>query len=428
VAALVAPARVRRLVLYLGAGVSIPSPACGPRGNEVAERLKPIAAELLGVTEDDLREPDLESLAARVERDAPERLAELKERVAEVWAFRDMAPTFGHEAIALLVREGLVRVVSVNWDCGVENGGLQLELILEGVSQDIDLLRLPADALPIYKVHGCARRPATLVLTRDEVDEPRRWARASVQDALASGTVVFVGLGTLGAYVGESVGELVALWIDQTTSVRVVDPFGLSAPWKEVLKDRAGDVELTMGSDEFFDDLLRAVVARALSEVGEAARDLHRKEQQDWSQAAVDGHALLVQALRGAAADAVVRWWRDGVSMPPGGPSFIFDRGGQAALLSVAQLAATDGTGIEAGGSEGNLVVRTDQRYFEIAARPQQHWTDVARAARARIERRRRSGKLHARFADHSRHRGGHRRLSGHRRSARHRWCGAPSL
>ncbi len=246
VTALVAPARAQRLVLYLGAGVSIPWPACGPRGNQVADVLRPIVAELLGVSVGDLDENDLESLAARVRRDAAGRLSELKERASVAWAFRDMEPTFGHEAIALLIREGLVRVVSANWDCGVENGGRQAAIQIEGVSDQLDLLRLPADALPIYKVHGCARRPDTLVLTRDEVDLPRQWARVRVQDAIAAGTVVFIGLGTVGAYVSESVQGLVALWTDENTTVRVVDPFGLSEPWRAALGDRADDVELVV--------------------------------------------------------------------------------------------------------------------------------------------------------------------------------------
>jgi len=386
VTALVAPARAQRLVLYLGAGVSIPWPACGPRGNQVADVLKPIVAELLGTNQNELHETDLESLAGRIQRDAPDRLRELKERAATAWLFRDIEPTFGHEAIALLIREGLIRVVSANWDCGVENGGRQVAVSIEGVSQDIDLLRLPADALPLFKVHGCARRPATLVLTRDEVDEPSSWARARVQDALAAGTVVFIGLGTVGAYVGKSVEELVALWIEQGTNVRVVDPGGLSDAWKEVLGDRAEDVEVRRGSDEYLDDLLRAVVARALSEVGEVARNIDRHEQQLWSRAIVEGHQRLMAALRNLPADAIVRWWRDGAS----NGLFVFDRAGQAALLCVAQLAEGD---IVAEGMEGNLVVRSDQAYFEIAARPQQHWTVAARSARARIERRRRSGR-----------------------------------
>jgi hypothetical protein len=227
----------------------------------------------------------------------------------------------------LLVREGLGRVVSANWDCGVENGGRRVDVAIEGVSHDIDGLRLPIDALAIYKVHGCARCPETLVLTRQELDKSRRWARAKVQHALMAGTVVFVGLGTLGAYVGETVEELTDLWVGETTTVRVVDPCGLSEPWRVALAEHAGDVELKMGAEEFLDDLLRAVISRALSRIGDIAHDLDRKEQQSWSAAGLAGHKRLLTALAAIPADAVLRWWRDGVTPAMNGSTFIFGRG-----------------------------------------------------------------------------------------------------
>jgi hypothetical protein len=384
-------ARAGRLVFYLGAGVSIPSPACGPRGNEVADLLKPIVAELLGVDEDDLSEPDLETLAARVEAVSDSALEQLKVRAADVWGFRDMDPNYAHEAIAVLLREGLVTVVSANWDCGVENGGRVIGTAIEGVSRLVDRLALTATDVPIFKVHGCAKRPTTLVLTRSEVDEPRGWARGEVQGAL-SGTVVFVGLGTVGAYVEEPVEDLRRVWIDGKTTVRVVDPGGPSDAWQKVLAEQADSVAVRMGADEFLDDVIRAVASAALSRVAEAARSLHAGEQQAWSAATVDGMVALRAALLDCPGDAVMRWWRDGVSSELGGRQFIFDRAGQVAALCVAQLAASDSGQIEAAGKDGNLAVRTAERYFEIACAPNRHRTEVERSARLRVERRRRSG------------------------------------
>jgi hypothetical protein len=380
-----------RLVLYLGAGVSVPWPACGPGGNQIADRLRPIAAELLGVAESEVTELTLETLGARVARDAPERLAELKDRAAGVWPLREMEPTYGHEIVALLIREGLVRVVSANWDCGVENGGRQVEVSIEGVSRDIDVLNLADGALPLYKIHGCARRPETLVLTREEVDEPRRWARAKVESALTGGTVVFVGLGTVGGYVGEPVQELTDLWTAGAT-VRLVDPYGLSEEWREVLGDHAEDVTVRLGADEFLDDLARAAVSEAISQAGEQARNLHEHEQKPWSEATVTGHGTLRAALAHSPADAILRWWRGGVTPARDGQRFIMDRAGQVILMCVAQLAAFDGGVISAAGSEGALTIRTDRRYFESACRPLEHLTNVERSVRARIERRRRNG------------------------------------
>lgn len=383
----------RRLVLYLGAGLSVPWPACGPCGHELADKLRPIVAELLGVTKTDLEEPDLESLAARFEREAPERLGELKDRAAQAWPFKDMEPTYGHQVVALLLREGLVRAVSTNWDCGVENGGIRVEVPVHGASRAIDVLDPADESLYLYKLHGCARRPETLVLTRDEVDTPRLWARAKVEDALTDGTVVFVGLGTVGTYVGEPVKELRGLWASEKTTVHVVDPNGLSPDWELALKEREDDAVIRMSADEFLDDLLRTAVRAALALVGDRARDLHGHERQSWSKATVDGHAALREALACTPADAVLRWWRGCVAGTLNGRAFLLAEAGRNVLMCIAQLAAFDGGEVLAEGTGGNLTIRTERRYFESACCPEQHWREVANTALARIEDRRRNGR-----------------------------------
>lgn len=390
---LVRAGRENRLVLYLGAGVSLSSPSVGPRGNAVADRLRPVAAEMLGVDVTELTEPNLEALAERVARDAGERLPVLKERAAEAWHFRDMEPNYAHEMIALVLREGLATVVSANWDCGVENGGKRIEFVVEGVSSALDRLNLAAGEVPIYKVHGCATRPETLVLTRSEVDAPRTWARAEVQGHLAGGTVAFVGLGTLGSYVSEPVHEIADLWTANNATIRVVDPGGASKAWQEALDAAVEEVEIKLGADDFMDHLVRAVTLDALSRVGQEARTLHESEQQPWSSATLDGTVALRQAFSGSAADAVLRWWRGGVVPSMDGRQFIFDPAGQVCLLCVAQLAAEDGPSIEVSGNDDTLTVRNRYRYFEIGCAPGILRCDAERSARARVARRRSDGR-----------------------------------
>jgi len=393
VRALVEAGRTGRLVLYLGAGVSMSSPACGPRGNAVADRLRPYVAELLGVDLAELREPDLERLAARVEQEAVERLDQLKVRAAAAWGFHDMNPNYGHEMVALLLREGLATVVSANWDCGVENGGLSIGVSIKGVSGSSDRLNLPTSDVPIYKVHGCAKRPRTLVLTRGEVNEPRNWAQTEVKRGLTAGIVAFVGLGTLGTYVSEPVQELAELWTEGTSTVVIVDPDGPSAAWHEALGDQAHTVSVMSEADKFLDDLVRGSALEALSRAAEEARRVHAHEANPWSEAIVKGCVALRAAFANSHGDAVLRWWRDGVKLGEGGRQFIFERAGQVSLMCVAQLGATDGDAFVVNGTDGNLTVRSDRRYFEIACTPGAHRTDVERDARARIDKRRRDGR-----------------------------------
>jgi hypothetical protein len=131
---LVQAAKQRRLVLYLGAGIGMSPPSCGPTGSVVADALRPFVARMVGVRDGDLEGLPLESLAQRVADEVSERLAELRERAAVVFNFRGIAPNFGHEAAALLLREGLVQLISVNWDCGIELAGARAGVGIQGVA------------------------------------------------------------------------------------------------------------------------------------------------------------------------------------------------------------------------------------------------------------------------------------------------------
>ncbi len=211
---LVESAKQGRLVLYLGAGVSVAEPAGGPKGQDVAKAVRPFVAEMLGIDEDELDGASLEKMAQRVADEISERLDELRSHAVKVFDFQRIEPNFGHVAVALLLREGLAQVVSANWDCGVERAGLLVEIRIDGVARLPESIQ-SLSGLPIYKVHGCATRPLTIALTQNEIDEPQTWAISRAQAALTSGSVVFIGLGTPGAYVQEPVAELKDTWIAQ---------------------------------------------------------------------------------------------------------------------------------------------------------------------------------------------------------------------
>lgn len=391
--AIVRAARDGRLILYVGAGLSVATPAAGPHGSMVADQLRPYAAELLGVTVDEVPELSLEALGDRVARDAPERLGNLKDRASTAHNFRDMEPNFGHEAAALLLREGLADIVSVNWDLAIETAGLRLDITIEGVSNAAQRQQLATTRYPLYKVHGCASRPQTLQLTQAEVDQPPRWATAEVQRALAGGKVVFIGLGTVGVYVSEPVEELIQLWTDEGATICVVDRDGPSEAWRNVLGDDVDDVCITSTADAFLDDLLRGVTIAALSHAEHSIR-LIAEEESGWAQTMLDGCVAVRDALRSSTADAVLRWWRDGVRGLAPGQQFIFSDPGRQALMGVARIAGEDGGALVAQGTAGNLTLRSHRRYFEVFCRPGpgQTFKVVDQLARERVRRRREVG------------------------------------
>lgn len=386
---LVQAAKQRRLVLYLGAGISIAPPACGPTGRTVADTLRPIVARIVGTGEADLAGVPLEELAQRVADEAAAHLDELRERAATAFDFCGIAPNFGHNAAALLLREGLVQVISVNWDCGVEQAGLEAGVAIKGVADVAESIQL-AHTLPLYKIHGCATRPQTLAITQDDVDRPQNWAVGRTQGALAGGVVVFVGLGTIGLYVQEPFAELVSAWASQAQTIVVVDP-QLRETWRNALgEERALEAHFARTADVFLDELLRALVREALDNSEQLALSLAQRDA--WATTMVAGFAALRAAFDRTSADGVLRWWRDGVAATQAGTPFITELPGQKCVMTVAHLAGADGGDVEVAGVRGRQTVASATQYFEIVCRPGDHVSHVQIVGRDRIEQRHDNG------------------------------------
>lgn len=389
VAELVQRARQGRLVLYAGAGLSLAEPAAGPRSWQLADRLRPAVAELLGVDQETLTGDNLERLGERVAADAADKMSELRRRAADAAPFCTMEPNYGHEAVALLMREGVVKAVTANWDLGIETAGTRLDIKIAGITTPLERAAL-GQQLPLYKVHGCASRPETLKATREEVDKPMKWARAEVQQALVDGTVVFIGLGSIGAYVNEPFDELVPLWRAVGVTLKVVDP-ELSKAWREALGDGADGVHIDADAAEFLDDLLRAIAREALGQAVHRVRVI-QDEQTAWAETMLHGIQRLDEALRDTTGKAVLRWMRDGVTHARDGEQFVLDHAGEQSLMALALLVGRDGGELKIELRGPDLAVRTPQQYLEIASRPGERFKEVERSARERVRRRREQG------------------------------------
>lgn len=388
---LVQAAKQRRLVLYLGAGISIGEPSCGPTGLAVADLLRPFVARTLGVDEADVAGLSLEALAQRVADECDDRLDELREQAAIAFDFRGIEPNFGHEAVALLLREGLAQAITVNWDLGVEAAGARsgIGVSIEGVATVAESIRL-AHRLPLYKVHGCAARPSTLAITQSDVDRPQAWAVGRTQGALADGAVAFVGLGTVGLYVQDPIPELVKVWASEAASFAIVDP-ALPAAWESALgEEHAARNHIARKGDEFFDELLRAILRDAIDASEMAARQLAASEA--WAAVMVSGFEALRTELDTATADGILRWWRNGVVETEAGNPFVTEFRGQKCLMTAAFLAGQDVDTVQVAGARDRQTVATGSQYVEIACRPRQHVTQIETVMRARVERRRAEG------------------------------------
>jgi len=325
----------------------------------------------------------LEGLSKKVAIAAPDSLDELRALAARSYGFIDMEPNYGHDAAALLLREGLIAVISVNWDCAIEHAGHRAEVDIVAVSSASDL-KVTTASVRLYKVHGCAKRPETLALTQDEVDKPQDWAVTAVRYALTAGTVVFVGLGTVGLYVREPIVETLKEWGSEA-QVRVVDR-DLAQPWRDTLGKAVDDAYIPMEADAFLDDLLRAVVRDALTEVEQTLTRLAR--DYSWASCVVQTFGDLRAALGQVTAEAVLRWWRDGVAPTQAGQPFVTSQRGTESLVTVAALLGHRNLPIVVHGTRGRLTVGTDDGYVEIMSRPGRLVREVEMAAKARVERR----------------------------------------
>lgn len=387
--ALVRAAVAGHLAFYVGAGVSMSPPTSLPSGADVQRQVAQQARHLLGVEVNSPADAEatLEELGAAAAALGADVLDQLRELAAGTVDFVDAPPNFSHEAIALLLREGLVDVLTVNWDRGIERAGLDLGYTVEPIlTQEQRGQGGPHPRMD--KLNGCASSPRTLRITREEVDEPLAWAEHRVGAVLTDATMVFIGLGTVGDYVASGVERMLVGARDAPVTIFVVVP-NLSAEWADALGDSAAQAHVPDRAERFLDELLRAAVRLALSNARDAAE-----------RAAASGHGAsvalrtgsdrLVNALHAHAASPVWRWWRDGASGASTGCPFIFDGRGEDALAVVCALVG-DAT-VAVSGDDDALVVELDGHYLEIGCWPGLQARQLVERQADRIRRRRRRG------------------------------------
>lgn len=369
---IVEQARARRLVFYVGAGVSAAPPSNGPMGSAVADRLRPAIATMLGCQFADIEHDTLEELASKVAALGEEALSSLRSLAAETFNFAGIEPNYGHRAIAVLMREGLATAITVNWDCAIERAGLQVGADIKSVTSVMESQSLTT-GMPLFKVHGTATNPATLKITREEVDAPQTWAVGLVHAALGSGTLVFAGLATVGDYVSNPIDDTLKDWAGYASSIRVVAP-SLPPTWEDVLGTHADASHFSSYSNEFLDDLTRAILNDQLNRVLAKCHALAAMEA--WANPMASGAAMFSAASKDVAGHLLFRWWRDGVIHTQSGQPFVTAIAGHQALMAINLLVGLDGQ-VEIKGRGRRFRVQSDSQYFEILARPGAHLTEL---------------------------------------------------
>ena len=264
-------ARQKPLVIYAGAGLSQASPTDIPGGAEVARQCHARLVDALGPDVLDCNDPsNLTSVA-----DAAAKIGgvDLIRRIAaSVADFTSARPNFSHEVLALLLLEGMVVVITTNWDDCIERAGGEERVLAVISDQDRRQIQMVA----LLKVHGCATRPTTVLVTTTDLAKPASWARDEVNVRLSDSQTVFVGISDVAGYVRTRIQEAKEA-IGTGGAIFVVSPSIQTewnrSHWAEILPDLKAARRIAVTSDEFLDHLAAACVRRMLRETFEALSD-----------------------------------------------------------------------------------------------------------------------------------------------------------
>jgi hypothetical protein len=319
-----------RVAIYAGAGISVSQPTGLPTGASLAQvihaTLRTAFPSLDGVDPADLTAvaDAVASLAGGGEA--------LRETAARSAEFRTATPSYGHRMIANLLLEGVIDVLTTNWDDCIERGGMPERI--QAVTDERSLARVTPPS--VLKVHGCASEPSSLLVTTDELQNPPRWAREQTHARLGSAVVVFVGIGDVAGYVKQRIAEAIDD-VGNIGNIRVVSPSIVErwedSQWAAVAPNVAGADRIAATSDEFMEQLGAAYIHVSLNtHVSALAGDPRVAPH---IQATVDG-LLTTDAL------SLLEWVRRSAVAPHQGES-VLNAGTMAeALTALGRLAGTD--------------------------------------------------------------------------------------
>lgn len=267
-------AREGRLVLCAGAGVSKPTPTDLPLGDDVAILIAPRLRERgFGEAIQDCPEDKLLCIADLVQAigGGRELLQQLLRECAR-WTTAD--PNFGHAALAFLTEEGLAELLTTNWDdCVERSGGGPLRL--QAVVSDADIAEMAGPV--VLKVHGCATRKGSLLVSTQDLHEPPAWAFHALGSRVGEGTVVFIGIGSIPDYVRVRIQQLLdRLPVGPGGRATYIVSRSISDEWTELIPDLQEDHRIAMRAADFLDELLRALVQDSFARGEELSREVMR--------------------------------------------------------------------------------------------------------------------------------------------------------
>jgi hypothetical protein len=349
-----------RLVICAGAGLGVAQAAELPSGAELGVDLDLRLADLLNGYQSP---PDPADLIAVADAGAGLEGGEeaLRGEVLGLADFKGAEPNYGHVAAAELLCEGAVSLLLLwNWDTCIERVEVSPDLLqVSRSAEDLRDLTEPS----IAKVHGCATRRETMLITSEDLKEPPVWADEATREHLRGKTVVFVGVGDIADYAKRRLAklrdDLLSSAAGTPLDIWVVSP-GIKAKWaesawSELLPELPEERRLALSADDFFDQLSRRWAREALDglEAATAASKPATKETVE----------VLSKALDAAGSTKFLRWSRSAALGQAVGDAVIPSPVLTQLLVGYAVLARDAGT--EDIGLRGPAVVAVEGRRIE---------------------------------------------------------------
>jgi hypothetical protein len=367
-----------QLVICGGAGLSRGLPSDLPIGADLGRRLDlRMTTTISGYTSP----PDPSDLVAVADAAAALVGGEeaLRSEVLRLADFLTAPPNYGHSVIAELLCEGAIDCTLLwNWDDCIERVPVFPERLQAAHSlDDIRNLEQPS----IAKIHGCATRRSTLLVTTSDLNAPPVWTDDTFAERIRRKTVVFVGVGDIADYARRRLGELHERFPD--LDVWVVSPGIVSdweqSQWAELFPKLPDSHKIAMTADAFLDELGRRWIRSLIDAVTETTSGGVVRQE------VVYQLDRLVQALGHLGGPAFIRWFRRASLSARVGSSILSWTEAIQLLIGLAVLAAESGAEKIQSRSQAGLMLG-ETRVEALVAQGVQGAESIRAAARRRAE------------------------------------------
>jgi hypothetical protein len=321
-----------------GAGLSMADNSTLPDGPSLSADLDRKLSNVLSGYQPPVDTSDLLTVAD-AGLNATGTLEAIQKLVRDSADFLGAPSNYGHEAVAVLLAEGAIRMLLLwNWDTCIERVDLPGEQLDVAFSYD-DLEQL--QSAPVAKVHGCATRWSTMLISSSQLSDPKMWAVPALSAALQTATAVFVGVGDVADYAEWRLRELHEDF--PHLDVRLVSPHIVSgwdaSTWSDLLPELEEERKFELSADVFLDELCRAWAMQLVLILHSYADEVEEDDA-----AAVRRVADAVQSLDAITA---VRWCRSAALRRRSGQSYVQAEEMKQVLLAVAALSRPGSSSID---------------------------------------------------------------------------------